>query len=276
MKKIVKKNQIIITILAIMIAVAGYLNYAKKGMLKMPSAESTAANGSDTYVAGNLEISDEDIYAENQAINVAKEGSQEMTDAAATTAQSATGETTIAAETTAANNSGKDTPTTSSIADSNSSGQSYVANEEELEDIASLDHDELSANPGDAVLTSGVTVSDFLAQAKLSREQNRGKNKETLLEIVNNTDVTEEQRQNAINSMINLTDISEKENAAETLLKTKGFDNAIVTVSENAADVVICKSDITDAEKAQIEDIVKRKTGVTIEGITITLMEVKE
>ena len=60
MKKLFRRNQIIITTLAIMIAAAGYLNYAGKQEL-----EAGAEGG--ILPAGALEISDEDILAENQA-----------------------------------------------------------------------------------------------------------------------------------------------------------------------------------------------------------------
>ena len=56
MKRIFRRNQIIITTLAVMIAAAGYLNY---------SAKMEAGDG-DVYEAGMMEISDEDILAENQ------------------------------------------------------------------------------------------------------------------------------------------------------------------------------------------------------------------
>ena len=59
MKRIFRRNQIIITTLAIMIAAAGYLNYSAKKEVA----------GAEVYEAGMMEISDEDILAENQAVN---------------------------------------------------------------------------------------------------------------------------------------------------------------------------------------------------------------
>ena len=57
MKRIFRRNQVIITTLAIMIAAAGYLNYSAKKEVA----------GSDVFEAGMMEISDEDILAENHA-----------------------------------------------------------------------------------------------------------------------------------------------------------------------------------------------------------------
>ena len=59
MKKLFRRNQIIITTLAIMIAAAGYLNYAGKRELE-------ASAGDGIYQAGTFDISEEDLLAENQ------------------------------------------------------------------------------------------------------------------------------------------------------------------------------------------------------------------
>ena len=60
---------------------------------------------------------------------------------------------------------------------------------------------------------------------------------------------------------------------AESGLITKGFSDAVVNISENDVDVVIKKAELTDTEKAQIEDIVARKTGYSIDKIIITTVE---
>ena len=59
MKRIFRRNQIIITTLAVMIAAAGYLNYSSKKEVA----------GAEVYEAGMMDISDSDILAENQAKN---------------------------------------------------------------------------------------------------------------------------------------------------------------------------------------------------------------
>ena len=66
MKRLFRRNQIIITTLAVMIAAAGYLNYAGKKDL---------ANGNRVYEAGAMDISDEDILAENRQLpSMARQG----------------------------------------------------------------------------------------------------------------------------------------------------------------------------------------------------------
>ena len=125
---------------------------------------------------------------------------------------------------------------------------------------------------GEAVFTSAGTTS-ALSGAKLEKEQTRAQNKETLLEIINNANISETQKQEAVNSMISMTDIAEKETAAEILLEAKGFNDAIVSIDGDSVDVVVNTAELTEAQRAQIEDIVIRKTGVSADSIIISTVD---
>lgn len=224
MKKIFKKNQIIITALALMIAVAGYLQYAGKQSDSDLAKEASADTKESTY-----EISDEDMYSAED-IFTDTEASEET----AAEAQEAAG-----------------VQTGDEIAQAN--GQSDVD------------------NPGEAVLTSTTVDNvDFASEVKLNREQVRSQNKASLLEIINNANIAEEQKQDAINAMINMTDVAEREAAAEMLLEAKGFTDVVVSITDSNADVVLNMGEVTDAKRAQVEDIVKRKTNVEAQNIIIT------
>jgi len=143
-----------------------------------------------------------------------------------------------------------------------------VWNEENTE-IASNTEEEL--NPGESVLTGNIiNVTDYATAMKLNREQMRDSNREALMEIINNEQLSDEAKQDAINKMVELTEIAEMEANAEMLLEAKGFTNVVVSISENSCDVVLDMGEVTDAKRAQVEDIIKRKTGVTADKIVIT------
>ena len=144
---------------------------------------------------------------------------------------------------------------------------------EENSQSSLTDTEEDTTTPGEAVLTG---ASGFAAQAKLSREQVRSQNKADLQEIINNADISDDQKQTAINTMVEMTDVSEKEAAAEMLLEAKGFENAVVNLTGETADVVVPEADLEDAKRAQIEDIIKRKTGIAAENIVITPLDQTE
>ena len=67
-----------------------------------------------------------------------------------------------------------------------------------------------------------------------------------------------------------------REAAAEMLLEAKGFENAVVNLTGETADVVVPEADLEDSRRAQIEDIVKRKTGIAPENIVITPLNESE
>lgn len=263
MKRLFRRNQIIITTLAVMIAAAGYLNYAGKKDL---------ASGNRVYEAGAMDISDEDILAENQAASLnGQAGLQEipsldqdpsdLDDGAQAAADTGTdqgqlaqaGDGTGVEEATQAADPGQ-----MAAADTDSSARAGLE------------------NPGEAVLTSGMNVADYIANVQLSREQVRAKNKETLMSLINSDSIDEAAKQKAIQDMIDLTEVSEKENAAETLLMAKGFSDPVVSITKDKVDVVINAPSITDPQRAQIEDIVKRKAEVGADQIIITLLNMAE
>ena len=206
MKKRVHKNQIVITTLAVLIAVAGYVTYDKKGA-DIKDAE-TVANMNQGAVSDKA---DKDY--EN----------------------------------------GEDLDITSS-----------------KEDLANASTEDVE-NPGETVLTSVTSGdSDYAAKVKLNREQVRSKNKETLQAIIDNDSLDESKKKDAVNEMITLTDIAEKESNAEMMLEAKGFTDVVVSMNDDGCDVVLNMGEATDAKRAQVEDIVKRKTGVSADKIVIT------
>lgn len=143
-----------------------------------------------------------------------------------------------------------------------------VWNEESTE-IASNTESEL--NPGESVLTGNIiNVTDYAAAMKINREQLRSENKEALLEIINNEQLSEEAKQDAVDQMVRISEIAEMELNTEMLLEAKGFTNVVVSINENSCDVVLDMGEISDAKRAQVEDIVKRKTGMTADKIVIT------
>lgn len=227
--KIFKKNQLIITALALMIAAAGYVSYT------YGNEEDLAAATSQDVTEETYDISEEDALLEGEiftdtedpALDVAKEETDDGKEADA-----ADGET----------------------------------EETSLE------------NPGETVLTGTVVENvNFAVEMKMNREQVRSENKESLLEIINSKTLSDAQKQDAIDKMVALTDIAEKEAAAEMLLEAKGFTDVVVSISSDGsgADVVLDMGEVTDAKRAQVEDIVSRKAGIEAKDIVITPIATK-
>jgi stage III sporulation protein AH len=125
---------------------------------------------------------------------------------------------------------------------------------------------------GEAVLTS-AEVANYVAQAKLTREQTHEKAKENLESVISNTALDEEAKKEASEKLAVLSENLEKEVAAEELLGAKGFLNSVVSISDESTDVMVQKQEISKVEKAQIEDILTRKTGCSVDNIVITTIQ---
>lgn len=235
MKRIFQKNQIMITALALMLAVAGYFSFMNRDI----SGKNLAAEASADLLQEEYEISDEDIFTVED-IFVAEELIEWDTQVA----------------------SGESLDETGGAVNT---------------DATAVNSTEEVMNPGETVFTSStVTNIDYASEMKLSREQVRSKNKETLLEIINNTAISDDIKQDAINKMIAMTDVAERENAAEMLLEAKGFTDVVVSITDDSCDVVLNMGEVTDAKRAQVEDIVKRKTNIAGENIVITPIVIGE
>ena len=142
------------------------------------------------------------------------------------------------------------------------------SNPEEAEEL------EVEGVPGEAVFTSTQAVST-LSAARVLKEQTRAKNRETLENIMNNEILDSAQKEEAVGNMVALTERSEKEMEAEILLSTKGFTETVVSMGEDSVDVVVCADSLTDAQLAQIMDIVTRKTKVNAENVIISTVAQK-
>ena len=138
MKKIFRKNQLMITALALMLAVAGYFSFMDENL----GDEKIAAEASADLLKEEYEISDEDMIVLDE-IFVADE----------------------------------------------------ILDENEVVLMNDTADSEEVMNPGELMFTSSTVTVDYASEMKLSREQVRSKNKETLLEIINNTTVSDAMKQ---------------------------------------------------------------------------------
>ncbi len=272
MKKILRKNQIMITALAVMIAVAGYLNFAGT---KIGEEDFISVDGSSSELT--YEISDEDMYA----ISLREDTDGTIKDYAAATGTEGDIPSLDTDDVTVTDNylsNGMDVTSDSALT-ANADGTELQASDEAADgtDTALASNtDESGATvieqeiPGEAVFTSASGVST-LAGAKLLKEQTRAQNKESLMEIIQSEELTEDAKKDAVNSMITLTETAQKESDAQMLLEAKGFTQTVVSISGDSADVMVEAASLTEAQTAQIIDIVQRKTAVSAENIIITV-----
>ncbi len=205
----IKRNQVVVTALAVMVAAAGYLNFQE--------SRSTEANQTALQLT---EEGDVTALVDYSALPDDMEETEAVLD-----------------------------PITAEVAETTGDGAAVF----------------VSAGAGES--------SAYFAEAKLDREQSRAKQKDILNEMLENENISKEQKEKCTNSMLELQQRIEKETAAEAMIKSKGFREAYVRMDDETVDVVVEKGTLTDAEVAQIEDIVKRKTGMDVSKIRINTLQ---
>ncbi len=204
MKRVFRKNQIVVAALALMIAAAGYLNY--------------------TYENDEQEIATMATKNEKQDEKKTKE--------------------------------------TASLTE-----------EEILTDTEASSSDMGDEQAGETVLTDSKNVQvSKAASLKMDREQTRAAAKSTLMEVVNNSALTDVEKQAAVEELAVMTELAQKEAACELMLSSKGFDEAVVSIAADGADVILNATEVTDAQRAQVEDIINRKAGIAADHIVISTM----
>ena len=176
----------------------------------------------------------------------------------------------IAALTVLANSAKDDDKTQSAFAETDTD---ETAGEITTYDMEAEENIELNSEQdeiGEAVFTSADTATNSLINSKLNREQVRSKAKEYYLDIINNDGMDEASVASATDAYVKLTEDMEKESEAEILLDVNGYKNAIVSISGDNVDVIVCAETLTDTDRARIEDTVVRKTGCSVDQIIIT------
>ena len=87
--------------------------------------------------------------------------------------------------------------------------------------------------------------------------------------IITSQESSTEAIANAENLKLEIIAEMEKELVMEGLIKAKGFEDAIVTFSNEYVNVVVKSNELQSNEVAQIVEIVKEQTGKSIENIVI-------
>ena len=221
-----KKNQIIIFAIALMLITAGYLNYS---MRTEQTAETSAFEESEK-MAG---IGDAKLVSNNNVVDNEKNDGENIN--------------------TGGGNQISETNKTSSTNNSN-----IDSNEKKSEN---------------SIETSGKNGTDldtYFSESRIEREKMYSEMLESYQSILANSSVSAEQKNTAQTEISN---INKQKNAimiSENLIKNKGFKDIIIFVNNGSVSAVVRAEKIEEAEIAQVQSIIQRELGVSVENIHIS------
>lgn len=146
--------------------------------------------------------------------------------------------------------------------------------DEHLGDATLVSNNELINEENSQIKDEDETVSmsqedGYFQESKLSRDTMYSQTLETYQGILNNSNVSEEQK--AIVTQ-EITKLNKEKNAimiCENLISTKGFKNCVIFVNVESISVIIEADELKTDEIAQIQNIISREMGAKVENIHI-------
>ncbi|NJD03555.1 MAG: SpoIIIAH-like family protein [Ruminiclostridium sp.] len=147
----------------------------------------------------------------------------------------------------------------------------YVDNQlgnEEIDTAMDAKKDEKPGKKTD--VSASKLANDFFAQAKMDKEISRSKSSDSLKAITEDVNASKEIRAEAYDKMMALLENADKEMRIETLIREKGFSDAVALFADDGSiDIIVKAASLTTAQTAQIGDIVSRQAKIAFEDIHI-------
>lgn len=237
--KVIKRNQIIIFVGALMLIVAGYLNFSENGLpinnlvptSTLADAEEMASIGDAKLVSANVV----DGEQENEIQDIVN------------------------------NNDLND-----SVIETNTEADIKNNDKNVSENITESSTTETSSNNIESVNKDKQLNNNYFNQSRLDRDTMYSQTLDTYQKIIENESISADQKAIAQKE---ISKINEQKNSimiAENLIKVKGFEDLIIFINGENVSVIVKSDKLEEREIAQIQNIVTRELGVKIENINIS------
>ncbi len=129
-------------------------------------------------------------------------------------------------------------------------------------------------NNNDVVNTSGVvSTANFFTSYRADRDEARTQEKLYYTAILESASSSVEAKTSAEEALANIAAQIESELYLEGNIKAKGFDDVVVSMTENFVNVMVKSAELTEAQVAQIVQVVQEQTNKSIDNIKIIPVE---
>lgn len=120
----------------------------------------------------------------------------------------------------------------------------------------------------DTLLTNNAG-EDYFIEARLNKKQSRDEAVDTLQKILQDSAITDEEKDRAITTAASISTAIDAENNIESLIKAKGFEDCIAFIDTEKASIAVKTEGLLNTEVAQIKDIILGEIDIPVENITI-------
>ena len=234
MKKLLKKNQVVVYVIALMLVVAGYLNFTTNNEQALETSLQMESDDMQIADIGDAKLANSDDVVTGSAENQEKKEEE-----------------------------GKN----QNNAENSIQGKNIEKTEENS-------NNENLTKENTTVQTSGTNTkeaSDYFVKSKLERDKMYSQMLETYENVLNSSNSLETQKQSATEEIKKINEIKNSIMVCENLISTKGFNNNIVFVNGESISVIIgSEQELTKEQVAQIQNIISRELKANIDNIHIS------
>lgn len=235
MKQILKKNQIIISVIAIMLIAAGYMNYTSNEKQALETAvltdsEKYAGIGDATLVSANV-ADNNDLVNNDETQNTDNENND-----------------------TSKNEDKKD---------------EIKSNEQNTETTENVVQNEINTS----TTVTENSGNQYFAELRLERDKMYSQMLESYQKILSNSQISETQKEISENEIKKINDTRNAIMIAENLIKNKGFQDLIIFINGDSISIIVKAKELKEEQIAQIQNIISRELKGEIENIHISNKE---
>lgn len=235
MKQILKKNQIIISVIAIMLIAAGYMNYTSNEKQALETAvltdsEKYAGIGDATLVSANV-ADNNDLVNNNEAQNITDESTK------------------------------------------NEDKKDKIKSNEQNTEIKENDENVAKNEINTSTTVTENSGDQYFAELRLERDKMYSQMLESYQKILSNNQISETQKEISENEIKKINDTRNTIMIAENLIKNKGFQDLIIFINGDSISIIVKAKELKEEQIAQIQNIISRELKGEIENIHISNKE---
>ena len=238
--KVIKKNQIVVFVVALMLIVAGYLNFSGDSTINNLIPTSTLADSKEMASIGDAKLVSANIVEENNEKSESNENEEILVD-----------------NIEQANNVQSNTNNVENNANTTLSTGETIETEE-------------------TIATNGATAENnygsdnYFTQSRLDRDTMYSQTLDTYQKIINNENISEDQKSIAQEEISKINKEKNSIMIAENLIKVKGFEDLIIFVNRENVSIIVKADKLEEKDIAQIQNIITRELGASVENINIS------
>ena len=238
--KFFKKNQIILYVIALMLITAGYLSYT--------------TDNENITVGGNIETADAKVIEEKNIGDAQLVSSNDIVDE----------------EEKSDININDTNSQTNTIDNENLNTSNNIVNTENTQNVINTEEN-VSQQENQIQETSSKVSDEYFTKSKLERDTMYSQMLETYEKILDSSNALETQKQSATEEITKINNTKNSIMICENLIGTKGFPNNVVFANGDSITAIIGATELKQEEVAQIQNIISREMGASIENIHIAI-----